>query len=75
MTQLRVDQLGGHLKQSLASVYFVHGDESLLVNECADAIRAAARAQTHRMMSVTARLTCLFAALLAGTHVARFRRR
>jgi DNA polymerase-3 subunit delta len=47
MTQLRVDQLSGHLKQSLASVYFVHGDETLLVNECADAIRAAARAQGY----------------------------
>ncbi len=47
MTQLRVDQLGGHLKQSLAPVYFIHGDETLLVNECADAVRAAARAQEY----------------------------
>ena len=47
MTQLRVDQLSGHLKQSLAPVYFIHGDETLLVNECADAVRAAARAQDY----------------------------
>jgi DNA polymerase-3 subunit delta len=26
-------------------VYFIHGDETLLVNECADAVRASARAQ------------------------------
>ena len=43
MTQLRVEQLAGQLQQSLAPVYFVHGDETLLVNECADAVRAAAR--------------------------------
>lgn len=47
MTQLRVDQLAGQLQQRLAPVYFVHGDETLLVNECADAIRAAARAQGY----------------------------
>jgi len=47
MTQLRVDQLAGHLQQSLVPVYFIHGDEPLLVNECADAIRAAARAQGY----------------------------
>ena len=47
MTQLRADQLAGQLQQSLAPVYFVHGDETLLVNECADAIRAAARAQGY----------------------------
>ncbi len=47
MTQLRADQLAGQLQQSLAPVYFVHGDETLLVNECADAIRAAARAHGY----------------------------
>jgi DNA polymerase-3 subunit delta len=47
MTQLRTDQLAGHLQQSLAPVYFIHGDETLLVNECADAVRAAARAQGY----------------------------
>lgn len=47
MTQLRADQLARHLQQSLAPVYFIHGDEILLANECADAIRAAARAQGY----------------------------
>ncbi|VAW81327.1 DNA polymerase III delta subunit [hydrothermal vent metagenome] len=47
MTQLHVDQLAGHLKQPLLPVYFIHGDETLLVNECADAIRRAARSQGY----------------------------
>ena len=47
MTQLRADQLAAHLRQPLAPVYFIHGDETLLVNECADAIRSAARAQDY----------------------------
>jgi DNA polymerase III subunit delta len=47
MTQLRADQLAAHLQQSLAPVYFIHGDETLLVNECADAIRTTARAQHY----------------------------
>jgi DNA polymerase-3 subunit delta len=45
MTQLRIDQLGGHLGSELAPVYFIHGDETLLVDECADAVRAATREQ------------------------------
>ncbi len=44
MTQIRPERLAAQLKQSLAPVYFIHGDETLLVNECADAVRAAARA-------------------------------
>ncbi len=44
MTQVRPERLATQLKQSLAPVYFIHGDETLLVNECADAVRAAARA-------------------------------
>jgi DNA polymerase-3 subunit delta len=44
--QLRADQLAGHLRdvQRLAPLYTVHGDELLLAQEAADAIRAAARA-------------------------------
>ena len=46
--QLRADQLGSHLKkageQGLRPVYTVWGDEPLLVQEAADAIRDAARA-------------------------------
>lgn len=45
MTQLRPDQLAGQLRRALAPVCFIHGDETLVVNECADAVRAAARAQ------------------------------
>lgn len=40
-------QLPAQLKQSLASLYVVYGDEVLLVQEAADAIRAAARAAGH----------------------------
>ncbi|HHJ13182.1 MAG TPA: DNA polymerase III subunit delta [Gammaproteobacteria bacterium] len=47
MSQLRPEQLGAHLGKTLAPVYFIHGDEILLVNECADAVRAAAREQGH----------------------------
>ena len=46
--QLRADQLASHLKQAgergLRPVYTVWGDEALLVQEAADAIRAAALA-------------------------------
>lgn len=45
--QIRLDQLGAHLKQAadrgLRPVYTVWGDEALLAQEAADAIRAAAR--------------------------------
>lgn len=44
MPQLRPDQLAAHLKRELAPIYFLHGDEPLQLAECADAIRAAARA-------------------------------
>jgi DNA polymerase-3 subunit delta len=43
--QLRTDQLAGHLARGpLKPLYTVHGDEPLLAQEAADAIRAAARA-------------------------------
>ncbi len=42
--QIRVDQLGAQLERGLKAVYTVHGDEPLLAQEAADAIRAAARA-------------------------------
>lgn len=45
MTQLRPEQLAAQLHRGLAPVYFIHGDETLVVNECADAVRAATRAQ------------------------------
>lgn len=42
--QLKPAQLGTHLAQNLAPCYLISGDEPLLVQECADAIRRAARA-------------------------------
>ncbi len=43
--QVAAPQLSAHLAKGLRSLYTVHGDEPLLVQEVADAIRAAARAQ------------------------------
>ncbi|MGB5261098.1 MAG: DNA polymerase III subunit delta [Gammaproteobacteria bacterium] len=45
--QLRPEQLDAHLKQQLAPVYFISGDEPLRVMEAADAVRAAARVQGY----------------------------
>ena len=42
--QLRSDQLAAHLAKGLKPVYTIHGDEPLLAQEAADAVRAAARA-------------------------------
>lgn len=47
MTQLKREQLAAHLARGLRPLYAVHGDEPLLVQEVADAIRAAARAAGH----------------------------
>ena len=43
--QLRPEQLDAHLARGLQPLYTIHGDEPLLAQEAADAIRAAARAQ------------------------------
>ncbi|MBC7376807.1 MAG: DNA polymerase III subunit delta [Burkholderiaceae bacterium] len=43
--QLPGAQLNNHLQKGLKSLYTVHGDEPLLVQEAADAIRATARTQ------------------------------
>jgi DNA polymerase-3 subunit delta len=43
--QLAPNQLGAHLQRGLKSLYTLHGDEPLLIQEAVDAIRAAARAQ------------------------------
>lgn len=45
--QLKPDALGAHLKAQLAPIYLIAGDEPLVVGECADAVRAAARARGH----------------------------
>ena len=42
--QLKAHDLSGHLQGSLAPVYFISGDETLLVEEAADAVLQAARA-------------------------------
>ena len=43
--QLSPNQLLAHLNKGLKSLYTLHGDEPLLIQEALDAIRAAARAQ------------------------------
>jgi DNA polymerase III subunit delta len=43
--QLGLPQLGAHLQKGLRSLYVLHGDEPLLIQEAGDAIRLAARGQ------------------------------
>ena len=43
--KIHPEKLQGHLKNQLLPVYVISGDEPLLAQECADAIRIAARAQ------------------------------
>jgi len=50
--QLALSQLSVHLQKGLRSLYVLHGDEPLLLQEAADAIRAAARAQGYTERSV-----------------------
>ena len=45
--QLAPAQLAAHLQKGLRSLYTLHGDEPLLAQEAADAIRAAARARGY----------------------------
>lgn len=45
--QLKPESLAAHLKQQLAPVYLIAGDEPLILGECADAVRAAARSRGH----------------------------
>ena len=45
--QLAHGQLQQHLQRGLKSLYALHGDEPLLIQECADTIRATARAQGY----------------------------
>ncbi len=45
--QLQPAQLTAHLGKGLKSLYTLHGDEPLLIQEALDAIRAAARAQGY----------------------------
>jgi len=45
--QLTVTQLPAHLQKGLRNLYVLHGDEPLLMQEAADAIRNLARVQGH----------------------------
>lgn len=45
--QVRAEQLGAQLERGLAPVYLITGDEPLGVEECMDAVRAAARRHGH----------------------------
>jgi DNA polymerase-3 subunit delta len=42
--QIGTDRLASHLERELRAIYTVWGDEPLLAQEAADAVRAAARA-------------------------------
>ena len=50
--QIAAPQLAAHLQKGLKSLYTLHGDEPLLVQEAADAIRASARAQGYTERTV-----------------------
>ena len=50
--QLALPQLNAHLAKGLRSLYTLHGDEPLLMQEAADAIRAMARAQGYTERTV-----------------------
>jgi DNA polymerase-3 subunit delta len=50
--QVGAAQLPAQLRQGLKSLYTLHGDEPLLIQEAADAIRAAARAQGYTERTV-----------------------
>jgi DNA polymerase-3 subunit delta len=50
--QLTLSQLTAHLQKGLRSLYVLHGDEPLLIQEAADGIRASARAQGYSERSV-----------------------
>jgi DNA polymerase III subunit delta len=50
--QLAAAQLHAHLQRGLKSLYTLHGDEPLLIQEAADAIRALARTQGYTERSV-----------------------
>jgi DNA polymerase III subunit delta len=45
--QIAANQLAGHLARGLKSLYTLHGDEPLLIQEAADALRAHARAHGY----------------------------
>ncbi len=66
--QLAAAQLSAHLHKGLRPLYTLYGDEPLLIQEAADAIRAAARAQgyTERTVFTVAGAHVNWAAVLAS---------
>ena len=64
--QLGLPQLSAHLQKGLRSLYTLHGDEPLLVQEAVDAIRASARAQGYTERTVHTVAGALGIALDAG---------
>ncbi|HSW15901.1 MAG TPA: DNA polymerase III subunit delta, partial [Ramlibacter sp.] len=66
--QLPLAQLEAHLGKGLRSLYTLHGDEPLLAQEAADAIRAAARRQgyTERTVHTVAGANFDWGAVLAA---------
>jgi DNA polymerase III subunit delta len=50
--QVPANQLAAQLQKGLRSLYTLHGDEPLLIQEAGDAIRAAAREQGHTERTV-----------------------
>lgn len=66
--QVAANQLGAHLQRGLRSLYTLHGDEPLLIQEAGDAIRAAARAQgyTERTVHTMAGAHADWSAVLAS---------
>lgn len=66
--QVAATQLNSQLQRGLGSLYTVHGDEPLLVQEAADAIRAAAREQgfTERTVHTVAGAHFDWSAVLAS---------
>ena len=76
--QLAATQLAHHLQKGLRPLYTLHGDEALLVQEAADAIRAAARAQGFSERTVHAVAGARFdwsAVLAAGQSMSLFAER
>ncbi len=73
--QLAAAQLSTHLQKGLQPLYTLHGDEPLLMQEAADAIRAAARTQGYTERSVHTASGAHFdwsAVLAAGSSLSLF---
>ncbi|TQF08478.1 DNA polymerase III subunit delta, partial [Myxococcus llanfairpwllgwyngyllgogerychwyrndrobwllllantysiliogogogochensis] len=45
--QVALNQLAAHLQKGVRPLYVLHGDEPLLQQEAADAVRAAARTEGY----------------------------